>query len=147
MVPLLARMSRIIALSSTGRITIPETAAYLYADGDFPEQEYITQRKHLTDELAQVDERIAELDASIANAFNISDDEFLEMASYFVLEQRLTDKRFVDYEGFIKSADPKIVRKFITSVIQNFCIQDGKIQSITFKNGIEHRFIYKQPEA
>lgn len=123
------------------------TSAYLYADGDIPEQEYITQRKHLMDELAQVDARIAELDVSLSNAFNISDDEFLEMASYFVLEQRLTDKRFVDYEGFIKSADPKIVRKFITSVIQNFCILDGKIQSITFKNGIEHRFIYKQPEA
>ena len=122
------------------------TSAYLYADNEIPEHEYITQRKSLLDQLADVDARIAELDKSISNAFNISDDEFMELASYFVMTQRLTDKRFVDYQSFIKEADPKIVRDFVTSVISNFCVKDCKILSITFRNGIEHRFVYKQPE-
>ena len=29
-------------------------------------------------------------------------------------------------------------------IIQNFCIKDGKVGSIRFKNGIEHRFLYKE---
>lgn len=123
------------------------TTAYLYDDTAIPEKDFIIERKRLSDSLAELDARIAELDKNIANSFDLSDDEFISKASYFIVSQRLTDRRFVNYEAFIKAADPKIVRDFVTSVIQNFCILDGKIQTITFKNGIEHKFIYKQPEA
>jgi DNA invertase Pin-like site-specific DNA recombinase len=123
------------------------TAAYLYDDTAIPEKDFIIERKRLSDSLAELDARIAELDKSISNSFDLSDDEFISKASYFIVSQRLTDRRFVNYEAFIKAADPKIVRDFVTSVIQNFCILDGKIQTITFKNGIEHKFIYKQSEA
>lgn len=122
-------------------------AAYLYDDAAIPEKDFILERKRLSDSIEAVDARIAELDKSIANSFNLSDEEFMAKASFFIVSQRLADKRFVNYESFIKAADPKTVRDFITSVIQNFCILDGKIRVITFKNGIEHRFIYKQPEA
>lgn len=123
------------------------TTAYLYDDTAIPEKDFIIERKRLSDSLAELDTRIAELDKNIANSFDLSDDEFISKASYFIVSQRLIDRRFVNYEAFIKAADPKIVRDFVTSVIQNFCILDGKIQTITFKNGIEHKFIYKQPEA
>lgn len=122
-------------------------AAYLYEDAAIPEKDFILERKRLADSLDEVDARIEELDKSISNSFNLTDDEFMNIASRFIMEQRLTDKRFVDYEAFIRAADPKTVRDFITSVIQNFCILDGKITTITFKNGIEHQFIYQQPEA
>ena len=94
-----------------------------------------------------MDARIAELDKSIANSFDLSDEDFMARASFFIISQQLAERRFINYEAYIKESDPKIVRDFVTSVIQNFCILDGKIQSITFKNGIEHRFIYKQPET
>lgn len=123
------------------------TTAYLYDDTAIPEKDFIIERQRLSDSLAELDTRIAELDKNIANSFDLSDDEFISKASYFIVSQRLIDRRFVNYEAFIKAADPKIVRDFVTSVIQNFCILDGKIQTITFKNGIEHKFIYKQPEA
>lgn len=123
------------------------TTAYLYDDTAIPEKDFIIERKRLSDSLAELDTRIAELDKNIANSFDLSDDEFISKASYFIVSQRLIDRRFVNYEAFIKAADPKIVRDFVTSVIQNFCILDGKIQTITFKNGIEHKFIYKQSEA
>lgn len=122
-------------------------AAYLYDDSAIPEKDFIMERKRLADFIQEVDARIAELDKSIANSFNLSDEDFMAKASFFIVNQRLADKRFVNYEAFIKSANPKTVRDFVTSVIQNFCILDGKIMTITFKNGIEHRFIYKQPEA
>lgn len=123
------------------------TAVYLYDDEGMSEKDFILERKKLTDSLAGMDARIAELDESIANSFDLSDEDFMAKASLFIMSQQLADRRFVNYEAFIKAADPKIVREFVTSVIQNFCILDGKIRSITFKNGIEHRFIYKKPET
>ena len=100
----------------------------------------------LADSLADMDARIAELDGRIANSFDLSDEDFMAKASLFIISQQLAERRFINYEAYIKASDPKIVRDFVTSVIQNFCILDGKIRSITFKNGIEHRFAYKQPE-
>ena len=116
------------------------TAVYLYDDEGMSEKDFILERKRLNDTMAALDSRIA-------NSFDLSDEDFMAKASLFIMSQQLADRRFVNYEAFIKAADPKIVREFVTSVIQNFCILDGKIRSITFKNGIEHRFIYKQPET
>ena len=122
-------------------------SAYLYDEAGMPEKDFILERKKLADSLAGMDARIAELDESIANSFDLSDEDFMAKASFFIISQQLVERRFINYAAYIKASDPKIVRDFVTSVIQNFCILDGKIQSITFKNGIEHRFIYKQPEA
>ena len=122
-------------------------AAYLYDETGMPEKDFILERKKLADSLADMDARIAELDGRIANSFDLSDEDFMAKASLFIISQQLAERRFINYEAYIKASDPKIVRDFVTSVIQNFCILDGKIRSITFKNGIEHRFVYKQPEA
>ncbi len=122
-------------------------AAYLYDEDGMPEKDFTLERKRLNDAMADMDERIAALDSRIANSFDLSDEDFMAKASLFIISQQLAERRFINYEAYIKASDPKIVRDFVTSVIQNFCILDGKIRSITFKNGIEHRFIYKQPEA
>lgn len=120
---------------------------YLYDENGMPEKDFILERKRLSDSLAEIDSRISELDSRIANSFDLSDEDFMAKASFFIISQQLSERRFINYEAYIKAADPKTVRDFVTSVIQNFCILDGKIQSITFKNGIEHRFIYKKPET
>ena len=118
-------------------------SVYLYDETAMPEKEFVVERKRLQDSIIEVDERIAALDKSISNSFDLTDEEFMERASYFIVSQQLMDKRFVNYEAFIRAADPKIVREFVTSVIQNFCILDGKITTITFKNGVEHKFVYR----
>lgn len=121
-------------------------SAYLYDETAMPEREFVVERKRLQDSIIEIDERIAALDKSISNSFDLTDEEFMERASYFIVSQQLMDRRFVNYEAFIRAADPKIVREFVTSVIQNFCILDGKITTITFKNGIEHKFVYRTSE-
>ena len=121
-------------------------SAYLYDETAMPEKDFIVERKRLLDSISEIDERIAALDKSISNSFDLTDEEFMERASYFIVSQQLMDRRFVNYEAFIRAADPKIVREFVTSVIQNFCILDGKITTITFKNGIEHKFVYRTSE-
>lgn len=116
---------------------------FLYSEDTMAEKDYIVERKQILDSLDDVNARLEEVEHTATAALSLSDDEFMAKASYFIMAQQLQDKRFVDYEKFIRKIDPQIVKDFINSVIQNFCIKDGRIVSILFKNGIEHQFFYK----
>lgn len=116
---------------------------FLYSEDTMAEKDYIVERKRILDSLEDVNARLEEVERTAVASLSLSDDEFLAKASYFIMAQQLQDKRFVDYEKFIRKIDPQIVKDFINSVVQNFCIKDGRIVSILFKNGIEHQFFYK----
>lgn len=121
---------------------------YLYSEEEnaMSEPEYIVERKKLIDSLETIDARLAEIDDSLSKQLNLSDDEFISKASYFIMANELADKRYIDYERFMRRVDPKIVKNFIESVCSNFCIKSGRVVSIRFKNGIEHQFYYRDDE-
>lgn len=118
-------------------------AIYLYGDEEIPGKDFILDRKSITDSLQQIDDRLKELDAAAVFDVSLSDDEFMEKASQFILTQQLLDKRSVNYEKFIRKIDPRIVKVFLNETVSNFCIKDGLTTSVLFKNGIELRFCYK----
>lgn len=118
-------------------------AIYLYGDEEIPGKDFILDRKNITDSLQQIDDRLKELDAAAVFDVSLSDDEFMEKASQFILTQQLLDKRSVNYEKFIRKIDPRIVKDFFNETVSNFCIKDGLTTSILLKNGIELRFCYK----
>lgn len=115
---------------------------YLYSEEDMSEKDYIIEKKQLEDQLAKTNQRLDELSKGMSEQFTLSDDELLAKASYFILSSKLKDKRFVDYRRLLEEIDPRILKDFINSVSTNFCIENGKIRSITFKNGIIHEFVY-----
>lgn len=119
---------------------------FLYGEEAIPEKDYLVERKRLTDSLEDIDARLDELEVQEAASLTLSDEEFMAKASYFILTQQLQDKRYVNYEKFIRKIDPQIVKDFMGSVVQNFCIKNGLTTSILFKNGLELRFSYKQAE-
>ncbi|MEG2621454.1 MAG: recombinase family protein [Clostridia bacterium] len=119
---------------------------YLYDDSDMPETEYFIERKKLSDQLERIDKRIQELDDRATADKNMTDADFIAKASYYALTQEILSSRHVDYVRMIKSTDPQITKDFVNSVCSNFCILDGRVTSIRFKNGIEHRFVYKENE-
>jgi len=91
--------------------------------------------------LDSVNERLEIIENSITEHLTLSDEEFMAKASYFLVAQKLNEKRHIDYEKFIRKIDARILKDFINSVVQNFCIKNGRVVSILFKNGIEHRFL------
>jgi len=119
---------------------------YLYSEDSMSEKDYILEQKELVDKLEDVDARISEIDAEAAASTSMTDEEFLAKASYFLMSQELSGKRNIDYVKFITSADPQIIKDFIKNVTTNFCIKNGKVISILFKNGIEIKFFYKPTE-
>ena len=123
-------------------------ALYLYSEEEqaMSEAEYIVERKRLLDSLEAIDSRLKEIDVALAQQIKLSDEEFIQKASYFIMAQQLTEKRHIDYTRFMRRADPQIVKNFVQNVCANFCIKSGRVTSIRFKNGIEHQFFYKDSE-
>ena len=119
---------------------------FLYGEEAMAEKDYLVERKQLMDALEEKDAQLEELEAEVASSITMSDEEFMAKASYFILSQQLQDKRFVDYEKFIRKIDPQIVKDFLNSVVTNFCIKNGLTASILFKNGLEVQFSYKAQE-
>ena len=97
------------------------------------EKDYIIEKKQLYEQLEKVNARLDELSEGLTSQFSISDDELMAKASYFIMRQKLSDKRFVNYRRLFEETDPRILKDFINSVSSNFCIENGKIRSITFK--------------
>jgi hypothetical protein len=119
-------------------------SAYLYAEDTISEREYITERKKITDEIEGIDKRLEEIEKNSSMAFTLSDKDFMDKASYFILSQELQDKRHINYDKLSRSVDPLLTKSFIKMVIKKIVILDGKIMSIEFTNGITHKFLYKQ---
>lgn len=118
-------------------------ALYFYGDEDLPEKDFIVSKKKMTDDLKEIDNRLAELHALGDEQCDADSDEFIQKASYFVMVENLLNERYVDYEKYIRNIEPSIARNFVVSVVQSITAENGRIKSITFKNGLTHTFIYK----
>ena len=94
------------------------------------------------DEIEVIDDRLNQIELENLESENSFSNDLLAKASYFVIAQNLQDKRTFDYRKLMRVIDPEIVKEFVQSAIQKVVILDGKIASITFKNGIEHKFSY-----
>ena len=118
-------------------------ALYFYGDEALPEKDYIIKKKKMTDDLKEIDNRLAELNALGGEDGDAASDEFIQKASYFVMVENLLNERYVDYEKYIRNIEPSIARNFIVSVVQSIEVENSRVKSITFKNGLTHTFIYK----
>lgn len=119
---------------------------YLYNDDAISEREYVLEKKALTDSLDAIDKRLEELEHNSSSHFTISDDEFLAKASVFIMTNHLQNKRYVNFDSLVRKIDTRIIKEFVNSIVQKIVIRDGRILSIRFKNGLEHRFLYKAQE-
>lgn len=63
--------------------------------------------------------------------------------SYYIMASKLIEDRYIDYEKYIRAIDPSIPRSFLQQIIDHIVVNDGRVTSITFKNGSTHTFTYK----
>ena len=116
---------------------------YLYSDEALSERDFLIERKSLQDSIDKIDKRLEEIDKEASQQFSLSDEDFMHKASMFIITHELTDKRQIDFRSLLRSVDSSVIKQLINSVIQKIVILDGRITSIRFKNGIEHRFLYE----
>lgn len=116
---------------------------YLYEEAEgleLSEKDFIIEQKKLIENLEKIDERISSIEKTSADIY-ISDEDFISKASFFILSRQLSDSRYINFGRLARTVDTQILKEFINSVISNFCVLDGKITDIQFKNGIKHSFI------
>ena len=111
---------------------------YLYSDDTMSEAEYIEQKKQIEYNLQSIEKSLTNFQLRPQN-----DTEFLKLASCFILDQNLEDKREIDFVKLVTTIDSKIIQNFIQNMFQNFCIKNGKIIKLTLKNNIVVTFYYK----
>ena len=122
------------------------TNLYLYSEQAMAESEFIIQKAKLVDSLNEVLEQIG-FATSDSWQQSISDEEFIDQASRFILTQKLTDRNYVSFTGLSKSVGLEVLRSFLESVIDNIVMYSGHVKTITFRNGLSHTFIYQnKPE-
>ncbi len=119
---------------------------YLYNDDAISEREYLIEKKSLDDGITAINNRLEEIERNSSSHFTLTDDEFMSKASIFIMTHNLQDKRYIEFEKLIRKIDPQIIKEFINTVIQKIVIKNGRVMSIRFKNGLEHKFLYKTEE-
>lgn len=119
------------------------TNLYLYSQEAMSENEYMAQKVRLADALDEINEQIgfASYDGW---QLTISDEQFIQRASQFILTQKLTDRNYINYKRLAMSVDARVLQSFVQDVIDSIIIDTGRIKQIIFKNGLSHTFVYKQ---
>lgn len=112
---------------------------YLFSEKSISEADYIKEKNILEQNIKSVMLKLNESTAEI----NVNDGEFIKLTSCFMIEQKLSEKREIDFVKLATSVDAKIIQNFINNTFQNFCIKNGKIINLTLKNGIKVKFFYK----
>ncbi|MCD8379098.1 MAG: recombinase family protein [Lachnospiraceae bacterium] len=115
---------------------------YLYSDDSISEKEFITEREKLA---ARLEELNDEINIMQTNEWQdaLSDENFIAMASQFIMAQKLDDRAYIRYKRLAKTTDAQVLRTFFMSIIDSIFMCDAKVQRITFKNGLSHTFIFK----
>lgn len=115
---------------------------YLYSNKQMPDKEYLVKKNDLMTDLKELDKSIGLL-TSESWAQSLSDDDFLEQASSFIISQRLQEREYIYFQGLAESTDPAVLRAFFVSIIDSVRMRNGVVETLTFKNGISHTFTYK----
>lgn len=115
---------------------------YLYSNKQMPDKEYLVKKNDLMTDLKELDKSIGLL-TSESWAQSLSDDDFLEQASSFIISQRLQEREYIYFQGLAESTDPAVLRAFFVSIIDSVRMRNGLVETLTFKNGISHTFTYK----
>ena len=117
---------------------------YLFDSAAISQQNYITKKEELEKNLKGVQAAIEKSmdDSGIRpDALNTS---FMKKASAFIVNQRILSKKEIDFEELACKCDADVMKDLISATIERIDIRAGRIEAITFKSGLVHRFSYAE---
>lgn len=116
------------------------TNLYLYDDTAITEKDYMIKKTEIETKIEEINEKVGLINDNSMND-SISNEEFIEKASTFVISQKLDNRNYVSYKRLATSVDPEILSSFTHDIIDYIDIYDGKVQRIVFRNGLSQTFI------
>lgn len=119
---------------------------YLYGDSNMSDREYVIRKQSITDALAEVNEAIG-LTQQEPWATSLSDEDFLAAASSFILTAKMQDRKYIYFTTLAEETDPAVIKSFFQSVLDSVYIRAGRVETIIFRNGLVHKFVYNDKNA
>lgn len=116
---------------------------YLFDDGAMSEKEYLTTKQELDLKLIDINNKIADSEQSAFSSDN-NDLALVKSISSFLLAHKLQSEEHINYNAFALTVDDQTLKEFICSVIDVIHIKNRLPICIVFKNGLEHRFVYRE---
>lgn len=114
---------------------------YLYAPAPMSQKDFIQHKTQITNKIEEINGQLGMTSKDVNTT--ISDEEFIQMASHLLIQRELQDKQYIYFRNFAVNIAPEILKSYIDTIFDTIYLKDGKITSITFKNGLTHKFIYK----
>ncbi len=115
---------------------------YLFDDTAMSEKEYLETKQGLEVRNAQIENELAEIRADESNPGTAAG--FINSASSFLVAHKLNQAEHINYKEFAPLVDDAVLKEFAATVIERITVINGKVDSVTFKNGMEHKFLRKE---
>ena len=112
---------------------------YLFDTNGISKKDYITKKNEIQEHLESVEVKINQS----KQQNKVSNEMFVDKAKYFLITQEMQQSRDINFRVLINTIGNEILADFIQATISKIIVADKQVQSITFKNGITHTFVYK----
>ncbi|KMT22968.1 recombinase family protein [Clostridium cylindrosporum] len=115
---------------------------YLFSDNSMSQKKYIVKTRELEDKIKAIDDKISE--SKVESLGGVNDIEFLKKSSYFIMMNEISNRSAdIEYRELDMRINKETLREFILTIIEKIIVKNDRIDSILFKDGLEHKFIYK----
>lgn len=115
--------------------------AYLFDDDSMDEKEYLETKADLEAQRVSCSNKIKELSENQYMG-DINELAFIQSAAAFLLNHEI-QAGHIQYNELAPLIGHETLKEFVNLVIDKIVIQDSRPVSITFKNGLEQKFLYK----
>lgn len=119
---------------------------FLFSDEAMAKKDFLFKKRDIIANIERINGELSSLHERLYASGAPSDINFLNKASNFLILNELSGKRHIDYRELLDIVDKTLLREFVESAIEKIVIKDKRIDSITFSNGIVHKFVYKPVE-
>ena len=102
------------------------------------------KKEELTSKLQNIEKAIDKVIAESYQSIDSHNISFMKKASAFIVSQKILSKTEINFEELCLKCDIDVMKELITETIDRIYIKAGKVEAITFKSGLMHRFIYKE---
>lgn len=115
--------------------------AYLYAEIGLSEKEYLQNRQEIMQAIQDIDQKIQVIQPNSSSEDDIA---FLEASSNFIIKQELLSDAPIQWMDFALHVSAATIHQFLCAIVTKIVFYQRRILSIEFKNGVVHRFLYRE---
>ena len=115
---------------------------YLYSDNSISEKDFILRKSEITDKLEEINSKLGMVARSVEST--LSDEEFIKQASHLLISKELSGRQYIYFKKLAQNVSPEILKTYMDTILDSVALIDGHVASITFKNGLTHKFAYRE---